>query len=150
MDEITYSKIKNVEGIEILRDKQSFNYTFDNQLLDLLKKNFSLENGLYLLASSNDAFAGFCSIDKDWWEDGFFFIREILVDPKFYNQQVGYTLMNMCLDHAQEQGAVGVVTETDFENIPMQRLCQKVGFKKWDNPKWKDGITYKLVFDLAQ
>lgn len=55
--------------------------------------------------------------------------------------------MSMCVEHARDKGAVGVVTETAFDNIPMQKLCEKLGFKKWENPQWKKGITYKLVFN---
>jgi len=28
----------------------------------------------------------------------------------------------------------------------MQKLCAKFHFQKWDNPKWKEGITYKFMF----
>ncbi len=146
MKKITYSKIENVDDIEILRDRQSFNYTFDSPTIELLKANFSLEGSLYVLAKEDDVFVGFCSIDKDWWEESYFFIREIVVDSSFLKQNVGYTIMSMCIEHAKKEGADGIITETDFKNLPMQKLCKKFGFKGWDNPKWKEGITYKLVF----
>ncbi|TAN33022.1 GNAT family N-acetyltransferase [Patescibacteria group bacterium] len=74
-------------------------------------------------------------------------VREILVDLNFQKQGFGKQLMSMCVEHARDKGAVGVVTETAFDNIPMQKLCEKLGFKKWENPQWKKGITYKLVFN---
>jgi ribosomal protein S18 acetylase RimI-like enzyme len=146
MKEVTYSIIKTPEEINILRGIESHGYTMNEELIKLLQRNFELEKSLYLLVKSNSDFAGFCSIDKDWWEDNYFFLREIIVDPQFQQQGIGKELMTRCISHAKKSGANGVVTETDFDNARMQKLCEKLGFKKWDNPQWKDGITYKLIF----
>jgi len=54
--------------------------------------------------------------------------------------------MKMSIEFARNKEALGVVTETDFKNYPMQNLCEKLEFKKWDNPQYKKGITYKLTF----
>ena len=88
----------------------------------------------------------FCSIDNDWWEENYFFIREILVDPNFQKLGMGEKLMRECVEFAKNKGGVGIVTETNFKNYPMQNLCKKLGFKEWSNPQWKKGITYKLIF----
>ncbi|MBI5414795.1 GNAT family N-acetyltransferase [Candidatus Peregrinibacteria bacterium] len=146
MDKIHYSIIRNAKELEILRNKSSFNYTYDETTITLLKKNFTLADSLSILAKNNDEFAAFCSIDRDWWEENYFFIREILVDPKFQKQGIGEKIMDMCREHAREKKAIGVVTETDFKNFPMQKLCTKFGFQEWENPQWKEGITYKLIF----
>jgi hypothetical protein len=34
--------------------------------------------------------------------------------------------MKKCVNHAMENNAEFVVTQTAFENIPMQRLCEKL------------------------
>lgn len=146
MNGIIISAIADEKEIEFLRDKSSFNYTYDNATIDSLKKHFALQDSLYLLAKKGGEFAAFCSIDRDWWEDNFFFIREILVDPDFQKLGLGKQLMSKCIEHAKSKGAVGVITETAFENFPMQTLCEKLGFIKWKNPQWKEGITYKLLF----
>ena len=146
MDEIKITTIKDKKEIEFLHNKKSFDYTYDKATIDTLKKNFDLEKSLYLLAKKGDEFVAFCSIDTDWWEDNFFFIREILVEPRFRKLGLGKELMSRCIEHAKNFGATGVITETAFENSPMQILCEKFDFKKWDNPQWKDGITYKLLF----
>ncbi len=146
MDDIAISTIKDEGEIDFLRGKSSFNYTYDKAAIDSLKKHFALKDSLYLIAKKGTEFVAFCSIDNDWWEDGYFFIREILVDPNYQKQGIGKTLMGRCIEHAMAKKAIGVVTETAFENIPMQNLCAKFGFKKWDNPQWKEGITYKLIF----
>lgn len=150
MSEIKFSTIPNENELEILRDKSSkygnFTYRYNQPTIDLLRKNFKLKDSLYIIAKKDGEFVAFCSTDRDWWEDNYFFIREILVDPNFQKQGVGEKIMNMCIEHAREKKTVGVVTETAFENIPMQKLCTKLHFKKWDNPKWNEGITYKLKF----
>ncbi len=146
MKAINYSKIKEAKEIEILRNKTSFNYIYEDKAIESLKKHFTLNDSLYIIAKNNGKFVAFCSIDRGWWEDGYFFIREILVDSCFQKRNIGSEIMGRCIAHAKKKRAIGVVTETAFENIPMQKLCTKLGFKKWDNPKWKEGITYKLMF----
>lgn len=150
MSEINYSTIQNAEEIEILRGKSSryknLTLSYNQKTIDLLKKNFNLGDSLYIIAKQNNEFVGFCSIDRDWWEDNYFMIREIFVDPNFQKLGVGEKIMIMCMEHARKKKAIGVVTETDFENIPMQKLCEKLGFQKWNNPQWKEGVTYKLLF----
>jgi len=150
MSNIIFSVMKDENEIEILRNISSkyknFIYTYDQPTIDLLKKNFRLKDSFYIIAKQNHVFVGFCAIDRDWWEDGYFFIREIIVDSKFQKQGIGEKIMDMCIEYAREKKATGVVTETAFENLPMQKLCAKLHFEKWNNPKWKEGITYKLVF----
>jgi len=149
MNEITFAEIKDENEIDILRNRSSkykdFIYKYEQPVIDLLKKNFKLRDSYYLIAKQNDNFVAFCSTDRDWREKGFFMIREIIVDPAFQKQGIGEKIIKMCIEHAKEKKARGVVTETAFENIPMQKLCEKLGFKKWDNSEWKDGITYKLI-----
>lgn len=147
---ITISTIKDEKEIEILRNKtskyQDFIIKYDDDTLDLLKKNISRDKSLYLIAKQDEKFAAFCSTDTDWWEDSYFFLREIFVEPDFQGKGVGRELILMSINHAKTNGAIGIVTETAFENVPMQKLCEKLGFKKWDNPGWKEGITYKILF----
>jgi len=143
---VTICVMADEKEIELLRDRQSFDYTYDKVTIDSLKEHFRLKDSLYLLAKNKDEFVAFCSIDRGWWEENFFFIREILVDANYQKFGLGNELMARCLNHAKEKGARGVVTETAFDNYPMQKLCEKLGFAKWDNPQWQTGITYKLLF----
>jgi len=76
-----------------------------------------------------------------------FFIREILVDKKFRWLNIWTELFDKCIIHAKKLNAIWVVTETAFDNIPTQKLCEKFWFIKWDNLEWKDWITYKLIFN---
>lgn len=143
---LTISKLKSTNDLSILKNRASFNYNFDEQTIASLEKNFALKDSFYLLAKQGEEFAGFCSIDRNWWEENYFFLREILVDPKFRKTGLGKELMKRCIDHARNKKAIGVVTETAFNNKPMQKLCESFKFEKWYNPEWKEGITYKLKF----
>jgi|CXWL01.1.fsa_nt_gi ribosomal protein S18 acetylase RimI-like enzyme len=149
MTGLSFSIITDPEDIEVLRNKKSsykdIKITYDEETLDLLKKNINREDSLYLIVKQGEEFVAFCSVDSEWWESGYFFIREIFVEPDFQRQQIGEKLMKKCIEHAQQKHAAGVVTETAFENHPMKKLCAKLGFKEWDNPQWKKGITYKLM-----
>jgi GNAT superfamily N-acetyltransferase len=142
----TISIIQSVKDLAVLRNRTSFNYTFDSKTIASLEKNFVLKDSLYLLAKQSEEFAGFCSVDRNWWEENYFFLREILVDPKYRKTGLGKDLMARCIDHARTKKATGVVTETAFDNTPMQKLCESFKFEKWYNPEWKEGITYKLIF----
>ncbi|OGH88806.1 MAG: hypothetical protein A3J93_01815 [Candidatus Magasanikbacteria bacterium RIFOXYC2_FULL_42_28] len=146
MNGIVITTIKNQDEIEFLRGRQSFEYTYNDETIDSLKKHFDPENSLYLLAKKGSEFAAFCSIDRGWWEENIFFIREILVDQNFQKLGIGEKLMQKCIEYAKSKGTIGVVTETDFKNKPMQGLCKKLGFKEWNNPQWKNGIAYRLIF----
>lgn len=143
---LTISELKSTKDLAILKNRASFNYTFDESAIASLEKNFALKDSLYLLAKQGEEFAGFCSIDRNWWEENYFFLREILVDEKFRNTSLGKKLMTRCIEHARSKNVTGVVTETAFDNLPMQKLCESFQFEKWYNPEWKEGITYKLKF----
>ena len=146
MKKIIYSIIKDVKELQILEWRDSFGYSYDDTLMRLLTKYFAWNKSLYILVKSWSEFVAFCSVDIDWYEDDYFFLREILVDKKFQWSQIGSDLIKKALEHARLHGARGIVTETAFDNIPMRKLCEKSWFLEWDNLEWKEGITYKINF----
>ncbi len=148
MNPTTYRKIETVDEIDILLGKESqyddFCYRYEMDTINLLKNNFQLEDSLYLFALQDDEFAGFVSCDTDWWEPNSFFLREIFVDPEYQGKHIGSTLIQKCIDHAKAKSGKTLVTQTAYENIPMQKICESFGFMQWENPQWAEGITYKL------
>ncbi len=150
MDGLIFSIVKNPKEIEVLRGRKStyrdFTYVYDDGTIDLLQKHFEFTDSLYIVVKQKEQFVAFCSLDRDWWEDNYFFLREIFVDPNFQKQKIGQEFIKRCIEHAQKKGAFGVVTETAFWNVPMRKLCVKLGFQEWDNPQWKEGLTYKFIF----
>lgn len=149
MNEIVFKNIIHEDEIDVLLDYKStiagFFYAYDRDTIDLLKRNFHHEDSLYLIMWQGEHFWAFVSTDTDWWESNCYFLREIFVNPVFQGMWIGKKLVEICIDHARKHNAVAVVTETAFENIAMQKLCESLGFRRWDNPKWKEGITYKLT-----
>lgn len=145
---VTIRKIEDINDIDVLLNRSSefsdFVYSYDKEDIVRLKHNFTRSDSLYLLAEQGDEFVGYCSTDSEWWEADRFFLREIFIDPLCQKHGLGKELIKLCIDHAKNCGAVEMVTETAYENIPMQKLCSKLGFKEWNNPKWKEGVTYKL------
>lgn len=147
---IVISVIHDAADIDVLREQTStygdFTYAYDDATIAFLKEHIADETSLYLIARDGQTFAGCCSIDAAWWEDGYGFLREIFIAPAYQTHGLGEQLMRRCIDHARDVGMHGVVTETAFENIRMRRLCEKCGFREWHNPEWQDGVTYKLTF----
>jgi len=145
---LIFNRVTDIDTIDVLKSQKSFygdfTYQYDQATIDLLKRNFTGPDSLYVVAMQDDDFAGFISCDTEWWEDNSFFLREIFVSPDHQKKGIGEQLMRKVLEHAHNHGASQVVTQTAFENVPMQKLCQSLGFKTWDNPQWKQGITYKF------
>lgn len=148
MNNIKFYKIINKEELDILNNQKSIFdnivYDFNQKSIDFLKNNLDSKNSLYLIAKQDNDFVGFVAVDAEWWEDDSFFIREIFVNPDFQRQKIGSQLIEKCINHAKEKDVKAVVTQTSFENIRMKKLCTKLGFEEWNNPQWKEGITYKL------
>lgn len=148
LNNITFNKVKNKEEIDILYKIEwkykDFIYKYDDETINFLKENLKNYDSFYLIVKENNNFIAFISTDSKWWEKQSFFIREIIVDEKYRKHKIGKTLMKKCIEYAKSNNAEQVVTQTAFENIPMQKMCEKLGFKKWENPKWNKWITYKL------
>lgn len=146
--DLEYSVITQAKDIDVLQGRTSqyrnLHVRYDEATLDYLKAHLADAGSLYLLVKEGDAFAGFCSVDSDWWEQDYLFLREIFVEPAYQQRGIGLELMQRSIAHARQAGVAGIVTETAFENIPMQKLCTKCGFTVWENKDWQEGITYKL------
>jgi len=153
MKNVIISTITDESEIDILKGKTSVYWDliikYDENAkntIDLLKTNFKDKDNLYLIAKEGNKFVWFCSIDKEWWKEWYYFIREIFIEPKYQKQKIWKELMQKCINHAKEKWAIWVITQTAFENVPIQKLCEKLWFKKWNNPQWTKWITYKFLF----
>lgn len=148
MNAISYQELKTIDELDILLGKESnymnFCYRYKVDTINLLKNNSQLEDNLYLFALLDTAFAGFVSCDSDWWEPNSFFLRELFVSPEHQGKHIGSTLIQKCIDHAKAHNSETLVTQTAHENIPRQKICESFGFKSWKNPRWHEGVTYKL------
>ncbi len=142
--------VSDPSDIDLLRGKEStyanLHCAYDEKMLEQLKRNLRRPDSFYLLVQDRGQFVAFCATDSDWWEPQHFFLREIFVMPGFQGRRIGEGLMRESIGHARTHGARGIATETAPENLPMRKLCEKCGFVQWENPQWKEGITYKLMF----
>ena len=148
MHNFIFQEILDVNEINILSHQRSlfwdFLYQYDEETLDFLKSHITDDESYYLLVKEKNNFVAFISTDREWREKNSFFIREIFIHPDFQKKKLGVILMNKCIDHAKKHHARRVITQTAFENIPMQKLCEGLGFRKWENSEWKEWITYRL------
>lgn len=151
INHIIFSHVVTPDEIDVLLNKESviddLVYKYDQGTINFLKRNWSRPDSFYLIAKKGDDFVAFVSADTEWSEDNHLFIREIFVSPNFQKLGIGKILLERCLEHARNIGVKAVFTETAFKNIPMQKSCERLGFKKWDNPDWKAGLTYKFLFN---
>lgn len=62
-------------------------------------------------------------------EKNMFFVHKILVTPKFRGKGHGRELMVFCNDYANQHELTLKLT-TDTNNVAMQQLCEKMGYKR--------------------
>lgn len=145
-----YILIQNKEELELLRGKSAqyngLNFSFSDEYLKSLKVLLNEKNALQIFAKDNrGAFAGYIAVAEKEMRPNFFFIVELFIDPNYQRQGVGSSLLRRTIQEAKKKNLTGIITETQFKNIPAQNLYKKVGFIKTDNPDWKDGITYQYL-----
>ena len=145
---IEIKQIFNAEELNILTDqKNSFDtmsFEFSEKYLASLKEVFL--KGFQFFAEDSGQLAGYiASIESKRWPESLEII-ELFVSQKYQGVGVGTRLVNKVIQIAKEFQKSAIVVQTEKENIPAQRLYEKLGFEKADNPNW-EGITYRL--DLA-
>ena len=75
------------------------------------------------------------------------FIYELLVDRKAQGRGLGKSLVEKTIAFAREEGLAGICTETESWTLPAQRLYEKCGFVKIEDPHWTAGPTYKIILN---
>lgn len=146
-----YFQIQDKEELEILKGKkaqyENLNFSFSDEYLQSMKDLLNEKNPFQLFAKEdNGDFAGYiASAEKDA-RPNFLWLVELFVDPDHQGKGLGSELLKRTIEQAKKKNLDGLITQTEFENIPAQNLYEKTGFKKIDNPEWKGGITYQLKF----
>jgi len=147
---IKYYQIKEAEELAELKDKtakyKNFQFSFSNDYIAELKEILFAKKGCQFFAKDEDGkFAGYIS-GAETIHPGYFTIYELFVDPEFQGRGIASDLLEKIFEYAKRENLKGVITQTEFENIPAQKLYEKIGFIKINNPEWTDGITYELRF----
>ncbi len=121
-------------------------FEFSPKLLEALSEHLTAKNAYQFLMKKDDQVAGYVAALEDLFP-GFIRLEELFVDPAFQGQGIGQQLVEKVIATARTiDGIQGVMTETEFENLPAQRLYEKCGFVRVHNPNWQEGITYQLIF----
>lgn len=146
-----YFQIHNKEELELLRGKSAqykgLNFSFSNEYLQSLKSLLGEKDAFQMFAKDESGtFAGYIASAEKKQRPNFLWIVELFINPKYQRQDVGSSLLEQAIKKAKKKNLEGLVTQTEFENIPAQNLYKKVGFVEINNPDWKDGKTFQLKF----
>ena len=83
------------------------------------------EQGRIAVARVDDIIRGFAIFDESFFEQ--FFVRLLLVHPEFRRRGLASALMRAAELDCQSGK---MFTSTNQSNLPMQRLCDRLGFVK--------------------
>jgi len=151
MKEMIIQKITDPKDLDVLRNKKAdfgeLIFNFSDSYINQLKKMLLKDSSLQLVARKEKVFAGYiASIVSERWLKHIE-ILELFIDPNFQGKGVGTKLVNEVINYARGLSFDGVIVQTEKENIPAQKLYEKLGFIVIDNPEWQEGITYQLSLD---
>lgn len=146
-----YFQIHNKNELELLKGKtaqyKGLNFSFSKKYLQKLKDLLGEKKSFQMFAKDdNGAFAGYIASAEKKERPCLLWIVELFIDPKYQGRGVGSSLLEQTIQEAKKKNLDGLITQTEFENLPAQNLYKKVGFIEIDNSDWKDGITYQLKF----
>ncbi len=147
---VSFLRIKDEKALDILKIQsaiyKNLTFAFSKKYLASLKLALRHKHAFQLIALiSDDKFVGYIACDEDLFPN-FLTIKELFIHPSFQKQGIASRLLQKSINFAKEEGLKGVMTETEFENIPAQKLYEKCGLGKIDNPDWKEGVTYQTIF----
>jgi len=146
---IEYFQIREKEELQELKGLTAkyndLNFSFPSKYISKMEDILNSKNGYQLFAKDDKQIVGYIS-GAETIHPGYFTMYELFVDPVAQGKGIGSELTQRIFEYAKKKNLKGVITQTEFENIPAQRLYEKIGFVKIDNPEWTDGITYELKF----
>ena len=145
-----FHQVTNPNELNILSEKQAnyenLSFEFSPNYIDKLKAMLGQKHSYQLFVNDElGNFMGYIAGAETIFPEHLF-ISELFVDPSAQGKGVGSASVNKAIEFAKRGNLKGVVTETEFENLPAQKLYEKCGFMKIDNSDWKEGVTYQLQF----
>lgn len=148
---IEYFQILDKGKLSILKNQtatfEKLNFSFSQDYIKKLGSLLKTRNSIQIMAREKDQFVGYAAAAETMPHfPSYLFLSEIFVNPEYQNKKVGKNLLKQIINHAKKKNLNGIITETEFENIPAQKFYEKNGFVKTNNPKWDKGITFQLNF----
>lgn len=128
-----YSQIHDKKEIDLLRGKiaryKSLNFSFSDQYLQTLTTMLDEKHSFQMFAKDEDnTFAGYIASAEKAERPKFLSVVELFVDPNHQKQGIASILLEHVIKSAKNNGLEGIITQTEFENIPAQNLYEKSGF----------------------
>lgn len=150
MNFIFHQVTTSPDELDILSGKrakyENLSFGFSPEYLDRLKTILNDEHAYQLFVKDEQGnFLGYIASAETIFPE-YLFISELFVDPLAQGKGVGSALVQKAIEFGKREKLKGVMTETEFENVPAQKLYEKIGFVKFDNPDWEEGVTYRLEF----
>lgn len=132
--------------LDILSNKKAsygeLNFGFSEKYLSWLKDLLKNKHAHQIILQENGNFVGYAASAETLWPN-YLTIIEIFVSPEYQGKGIGKTLLGYVTDFAKKEGLEGLMVQTEAENIPAQKLYERMGFNRIENKEW-EGITYKL------
>ena len=120
-------------------------FDFTPEYITELQEKLEEPKAFQIIAKNDKGeFVGYIAASEIIFPDKLF-IAELFVNPVFSGQGVATSLVEKSIAFAKQNELNGVMTETESDNIPAQKLYEKIGFKKIDNASW-EGATYQYNF----
>jgi len=145
---IVFEKIKDEKELDCLIDKKAsyegLDFGFSPEYILKLKGELQFSHSLQLFAKANDEVTGYIAALELLFQD-YMYITELFVNPKSSGKGIASALVNEIIEFAKSQDLKGVYVQTEQENIPAQKLYEKLGFSCIENEDW-EGVTYKIEF----
>lgn len=132
--------------LDILSNKKAsygeLNFGFSEKYLSWLKDLLKNKHAYQIILQEDGNFVGYIASAETLWPN-YLTIIEIFVSPEYQGKGIGKTLLGYITDFAKKEGLEGLMVQTEAENIPAQKLYERMGFNRIENKEW-EGITYKL------
>ena len=143
-------QIQKKDELDILQCKETsfekLEFEFSEKYIKSLKDTLDLKNSVQLMVKNGDNFCGYlCGYEHEFWPN-LLFLSELFIDPNYQGKGIGSKLVTEFLEKAKKLNLKKAMTQTEFKNIPAQKLYEKMGFVKIENKEWNEGITYELIF----
>ena len=151
---IEFSKINSPKELDKLKNKsasyKNLKFSFSDDYILKLKQLIEESNSCQFFAKNEkDEIVGYIA-GAEKLHINYFTIYELFVDPNYQGSGIGTELVSKLLKYAKNLDLKGIRVQTEFENVPAQRLYEKLGFIKFNNSDWSGGITYQLNFKSCE
>lgn len=144
------TQVRNKEELTILQDKtatfENLTFSFSDKYLQELQTILEYKHAVQYLAFEWDAFCGYIAWYEHTSRPAFLYLHELFIDPAQQGKWIWTQLVQQLIQKALEFTLHWVVTQTEFQNTPAQKLYEKCGFIKAENKDWQEGVTYQLLF----